>query len=137
MEHMMANVGTLVEEHHLNRKVLKKLFQTLIDHKKLAVVNEDAVLTLIDRWCSIDGRDSHRVQLLESVRFAHLTVAAFEKCRHDEQCRQVPTFRTLVESSRWSDLEESVLSGRVYSKVHMHAVWVRKVPGRLGDFRFP
>ena len=135
MEHLFANIATFLAQPRLNREMPKELFLTIINHEKLVVANEDAVLSLIDRWCSIDGRKSDRVQLLEGVRFAHLTLRAFNECRRDEQCLEVAKFRALIESSRWSDLDESCLVGRAYSQVHMHSIWASK--DNISDQCFP
>ena len=134
MNFLIANISALLKQPHLNQALSQQLFQAVINHEKLSVANEDAILSLIDSWCAIDGRNSHRVQLLESVHFAHLTLPAFEKCRLDEQCLEVANFRTLIESSRWSDLDETVLSGRVYNQVHTHAVWARNANSSLNVF---
>ena len=134
VEYLIANIGILLEQ---PRKASKKLMQILLNHDKLAVANEDAVLSLIDRWCSTDGRNSHRVELLQAVRFAHLTLPAFKRCRLDKQCLEVPDFRALNESYRWSDLDDRLLSGRLYTEVHMHSVWVSKSSDSYNNHRFP
>lgn len=122
---LLNNLKDLMEDDTFKNDLPLTLFKELLVSDELRVCTEDEILEIIDMWCSAEGRRYQRRNLLDFVRFPHLSNNCYERCKNEPSFQNVAALQTVARCISWSKLSSQLLRGRFYEQCHVHMVWCK------------